>query len=617
MATETSQRSGMLGSIKSRLDPVLDPAHQRLLGFVQEYKDSKWAPAILMSPYLLYMAVFFAIPVIYMFLVSFYTNVSTGTMEAAFTLQNYVTVFTTDLYVKTLRLTVEISLISTLISILISYPIAYFIVFSSWKHSKALILAAIAPMLVGNVVRAFGWYALMDQSGLVNQLINVFGIEYTLLNTKPGLIIAISSVLLPFSVLILLSNLFSIDQDLLEAGRSLGGNPLQIFAFVTLPLSLPGIIGATLISFVLTMGTFATAVFIGMPQVPMLGPYIYQVAAAGLNWPLGAALSFVLLAVSLTLVVIYSRLMDVGSSRQGVQFSLISDESARIGRERTFSFAGLLKALPFDTRIVGTLTLGNVLLRSLLVAAFVFLLIPVIFAVMVSFSQGLYVIPPETPTLEWYGAILESGRWVDSFVVSFQYSIIATLIALVLSFSAAYTIGRFDFRLKQAISSATFLPLIIPQLILGIALLIFLNTFGLVGNIVGLSIAVAVYATPFSTQSLLIAMENFDDQLEEAAQMLGADEIQTFLRVTVPCLLPGIVSAAILAFIISFSNLQIAVFIQGPGVVPVPVRIYSQMQFGATPVIAAVATVNIIMTILAIAIVERLFGAAEALGYAS
>ena len=97
--------------------------------------------------------------------------------------------------------------------------------------------------------------------------------------------------------------------------------------------------------------------------------------------------------------------------------------------------------------------------------------------------------------------------------------------------------------------------------------------------------------------------------------MLGADEIKTFLRVTVPCLLPGIMSAGILSFIISYSNLQIAVFMQGPGIVPVPVRIFSQMQFGATPIIAAIATINIVITLIAIIVVERLFGAAEALGY--
>jgi len=616
MATSSGAGSTVVGKVKTQLSPLVEPVHNRLLAFIQDYKDSRWAPLLIMSPYLIYMGVFFAIPVLYMFIVSFYTNVSTGTMEAAFTVENYVEVFTTSLYVDTLYLTVEISLISTLLAIIISYPIAYFIVFSSWKYSKLLILAAVAPMLVGNVVRAFGWYALLDQSGLVNQIINVFGVNYTLLNTKPGVIIAIASVLMPFAVLILLSNLFSIDQALLQAGQSLGGNPLQTFWYITFPLSMPGIIGATLISFVLTMGTFATAVFIGMPQVPMIGPQIYQAAAAGLNWPLGAALSFVLLAVSLTLIMIYGRVMDVGSSREGVQYSFVSDDSADIGRERTFALSGVLKKLPFDLRLFGTQTLGGMLLRIGLVAAFIFLLIPVIFAVLISFSQGLYVIPPETPTLEWYLEAVNSGRWISSFVVSFQYSVLATVIALLLSFSAAYTIGRYDFPLKQVISSATFLPLIIPQIILGIALLIFLNRFGLVGNIAGLSIAVAVYATPFATQSLLIAIENFDDHLEEAAQMLGADEIQTFLRVTVPCLLPGIMSAAILAFIISYSNLQIAVFMQGPGIVPVPVRIFSQMQFGATPIIAAIATINIAITLFAIMVVERLFGAAEALGYA-
>ena len=612
----TSAGDTVIGRVESATSRYLEPVHDRLLTLIQRHKDSNRAPFILMSPYLLFMLVFFAVPVVYMFVVSFFHNIPAGTMEPGFTVANYVTVFTTPLYMDTLYLTVEISLIATLITILISYPIAYFIVFSNWKYAGLLILAAIAPMLVGNVVRAFGWYALLDTSGLVNQIVTPFGVDYTLLNTKPGLIIAIASVLMPFAILILLSNLYSIDQDLLEAGQSLGGNPLQTFAYVTFPLSLPGILGATLISFVLTMGTFATAVFIGMPQVPMLAPYIYQIAAADLNWPLGAAMSFGLLGVSLSIVYVYSRVMAVGSDRRGVQFNLVSDDAATVGRERRFVGSGLFSVLPFDRRVVRGFTFGKVLLVAGLVGAFVFLLIPVIFAVVISFSQGLYVIPPETPTFEWYVDVISSAQWISSFTVSFQYSILATLMALVLSFSAAYGIGRYEFPMKQAINSATFLPLIIPQIILGIALLIFLNQFGLVGNILGLSVGLAVYATPFAAQSLLIAMNNFDQELEEAAKSLGADEIQTFFKVTVPCLLPGIVSAAILAFIISFANLQIAVFLQGPGMVPVPVRIFGQMQFGATPVIAAVATVNIAITLFAIAIIERLFGTAEALGYA-
>ena len=98
-------------------------------------------------------------------------------------------------------------------------------------------------------------------------------------------------------------------------------------------------------------------------------------------------------------------------------------------------------------------------------------------------------------------------------------------------------------------------------------------------------------------------------------QGTAPDEIQTFLKITFPALLPGLLTAAIFSFVVSYSNLQIAVFLQGAGMTPIPVRIFAQMQFGASPVIAAVATINIFIVLLAIVIVERLFGAADALGY--
>ena len=291
--------------------------HEQLRSFVQRHKNESYAGYILAGPYLLYMAFFFFIPIAYIFLVSFYHNVPAGTMEPGFTLENYLTFFQSELYRNALFTTVEISVFSTVFTIIVSYPIAYFIVFSTWRYSKVLVLLVIAPMLVGNVVRAFGWFALMGSSGAINQLLDFVGVDYTLLNTKPGLVIAISSVLMPFAILILMSALYTLDREIIEAAYNLGGNQLQTFFYVTLPLSLPGVIGATLISFVLTMGTFATAVFIGMPQVPMIAPFIYNVASTDLNWPLGAAMSFVLLAVSLVLVYVYTRVVDVELGRGG------------------------------------------------------------------------------------------------------------------------------------------------------------------------------------------------------------------------------------------------------------------------------------------------------------
>ena len=285
--------------------------------------------------------------------------------------------------------------------------------------------------------------------------------------------------------------------------------------------------------------------------------------------------------------------------------------TVEVGRTRSFRLASTLDAVDFDRSLAGV-SLARVVWIALLAVVFTYLVLPVVFAVFISFNPSdLYAFPPNGFTLRWYGEILAGSQWIRSFLISFQYSIAATVIAIALSSTAAYAIFRF----KNALDAATFLPLMIPQVILGLALLLFLQNFGLDGNLAGLSLALAVVATPYATRSILTAMYNFDRSIEEAAMNLGADEIQTFRHVTFPALLPGVLTAAIFSFIVTYSNLQIAVFLQGAGVTPIPVLIFSQLNFGGSPVIAAVATVNIVIVLLAIVVVERLFGAAEALGY--
>lgn len=285
------------------------------------------------------------------------------------------------------------------------------------------------------------------------------------------------------------------------------------------------------------------------------------------------------------------------------------------GRTKKFRLSSVLGKVDLS-KSLGGVSLAGVSWAVILSVVFLYLLLPVIFAVVISVNPSdLYAFPPESITFKWYAAVLERTQWIDSFVLSFQYSILATVIAMVLSSSAAYAIARFDFRFRNLLDAATFLPLMIPQIILGLALLLFLQLFDLNNTLIGLSLALAVYATPYATRSILAAMQNFDRSVEEAAYNLGADEIQTFLRVTFPMLLPGLLTAAIFSFVVTYSNLQIAVFLTGAGMTPIPVRIFAQMQFGGSPIIAAVATINIVIVLAAIIITERLFGAAEALGY--
>lgn len=594
-------------SIKNRFTI---PLHDGLLRLIRRYKNTEAAPLLLAAPFLLYVFFLFIIPIAYLLVVSFYTNVAAGTMESTYTFENYVKVFTSSLYLKVIYNTVEISLISTVFTILASFPIAYYIVLSNFRYSKVLILLVISPMLVGNVVRAFGWWTLMGGSGVFNEVFAIFGFEYTLMKTKPGLIIAISSVLMPFVVLILLSVLYTLDPDLISAGYNLGGNHLQTFFYVTLPHLIPGLLASTILSFVLTMGTFATAVFIGMPEVPMIGPFIYQ-TANNINWPLASALSFVLLTISLVLVYLYTR---VASTEKPTGRESSADD---FGRSRNFHFATMLRKLDFGHDIKG-FSLSSILMGSLVFVCFFYLLIPVVFAVVISFNPStVYAFPPESLTLKWYEYVLSRPAWVSSFITSFEYAGIASVIAIAISAPTAFALDRFTFPGKQALQAGTFLPLMIPQIILGLALLIYLNPFGLVGNILGLSIGVAVIAIPFSVQTMLVTLHNFDRKVEEAALNLGADEIQTFLRITLPGILPGVLTAAILTFIVSYANLNVAIFLQGVGTIPIPVRIFAQMQYGASPSIAAVATINIIIVLIAVVFVERLFGAAEALGFTS
>lgn len=582
--------------------------YDRFLTFIQDYKETKYAPYILAGPYLIYLAILFVVPVAYLFLISFYINEGFGSMRTVFTLQNYIKVFTTPTYVDVIVNTVQISLISTVFTLVVSFPIAYFIVFSGFKYSKHLILLVIAPMLVGNVVRAFGWWTLLGERGLVNQFLGIFDLHFTLMKTKPGLIIAISSVLMPFVILILMSVLYTLDPELIDAGYNLGGNQLQTFSYVVLPLALPGIVASSILSFVLTMGTFATAVFIGMPQIPMIGPFIY-VTANNLNWPLASAMSFVLLVISMVLVLIYARLVNLNAAGSR---SVVQTET---GRQKSFHLNSILRRLDFGHTIAG-FSLQNTLMGIILFGTFFYLLIPVVFAIQISFNPStVYAFPPEHLTLKWYVEVFSRRAWISSFITSFQYSILASIIAIGLSAPTAYALNRFSFPGKDALQAGTFLPLMVPQIILGLALLLYLNELRLVGSLFGLSVGLGVIATPYAVQTMLATMHNFDNAVEEAAMNLGADEIQTFVRVTLPGILPGVLTAAILTFIVSYANLTVSIFLQGPGNIPIPARIYSQMQYGASPSIAAVATINIILVVIAVVIVERMFGAAEALGF--
>jgi putative spermidine/putrescine transport system permease protein len=229
-------------------------------------------------------------------------------MKGVFSLQNYVKLFRDDFYTDVLLFTAQVSALSTAICLLLGYPVAYFISRSpSEKLRSLLIIATVLPLLMGNAVRSAAWMVVMGSNGMINGLLlalGVIGEPIKILYTPTAVVIGLVSVLMPFAIITLQSVLDSIPTNLEEASRSLGYSPLRTMWSVVMPLSIPGIVAAGAICFSLSMNAYATPVLIGGPSVHMMGPLVFQQIAKVGNWPFGASLAWVLMAVTLVTTIV-------------------------------------------------------------------------------------------------------------------------------------------------------------------------------------------------------------------------------------------------------------------------------------------------------------------------
>lgn len=224
-------------------------------------------------------------------------------MVEALTLDNYARFFADSFYQEVLGTTLWISALSTLLCLVAGFPVAYFLVRqASDKWKGRLLLLIVLPLLMGNAVRTAAWMVILGDKGLFNAVIGAVGISpVKLMYTPTAVVIGLVSVLLPFMIVTLQSVIEGIDANLESAAQSLGASHLTVLRRVVLPLALPGILAGTMLCFILSMNAYATPVLIGGPSFHMMAPTVYQQVAKAMNWPFGAALAFVLMAVTLVL----------------------------------------------------------------------------------------------------------------------------------------------------------------------------------------------------------------------------------------------------------------------------------------------------------------------------
>ncbi len=272
-------------------------------------------PWLLMSPALTAVVLLLAVPLCFILVYSFWLRTATGDEQVGFYLDNWAEVLTDEFYRDILIQTLRIAGLSTLFCILLGYVPAYFIARSTTRHKAALILLLMLPFWISYIIRTMSWINILGVSGALNVFLLWTGLisePLQILYNEGTVILGLVHFLLPFMILNIYVSIDGIDTNLADAARSLGATGWQTFREVTLPLSMPGLAAGCLLCFVLGAGTYITPMILGGPRNAMFANLVFEAIITQLNWPLGSALSLVLLLVLGAVVVAYTRYAGIG-----------------------------------------------------------------------------------------------------------------------------------------------------------------------------------------------------------------------------------------------------------------------------------------------------------------
>jgi len=240
---------------------------------------------------------------------------------------------------------------------------------------------------------------------------------------------------------------------------------------------------------------------------------------------------------------------------------------------------------------------------------YMFLLLPLFVVILISFNPTQYAsFPPEGLTLSWYWEFLASDRLLNALVNSLVVAAGSAVVAGAVGLVSAIGFVRRDFRYKSVLSSLLFLPMLISPVVIGVALTAFLTDFGIQKNYLFLVIGHSTLVLPYVFVTVRAQLFGFDRSIEEAALTLGANELETFVEVTLPSIWPGLAAGMLLAFVISFGEFTATQFWVQPDTVTAPIEIYTMVRTSLTPEINAMATVLMIITVIIPLLLDVLLG---------
>ena len=546
-----------------------------------------WLPAV---PVLLFLLAFFVVPV------GQILERSVVGSGGVLTDRSFLQIADDLVYAKVLWITFKVAFLTALLSVLLGYPLAYWLSRLKDARRERWLLWVLLPFWTSFLVKTYAWILLLTRMGVLSKLATMSGVaehSFALVPSLAGVLIGMVQAMLPLAVMTMLPVMRTVDPSLSQAAQTMGAQRGMSFFTIFLPLSAPGVAAAALLIFISSFGFFIVPALLGTPRETMIAQLVISAVLSLFDMHLAAALSVVILAASIVIFLAYDQVVGLsslaGQSGERDRRSPLRGAGGRLAYALGRAGDLLLRAAPpvddgAGPRALGPLGLYVCLLLFCMVA-------PVLSVVPYAFTRSDFVaFPPDLFSLRWFANFLHSPVWRAAILRSFEVGFGTALLASCLGFGATLAMTRLPQRATRGLFALLVAPLIVPRIVVAVGLLYLLSSLRLVGTNAGLVIGHTVLAIPYVVVTLAAGFQRFDWRLDDAARLMGASLRRRIATVLFPLMKGSVIAGFLFAFLVSFDDLTIAIFVSGGVNTTLPKLMWDNIQLAITPTLSAVAT---------------------------
>ncbi|GBQ57514.1 ABC transporter permease subunit [Komagataeibacter swingsii] len=541
-----------------------------------------------LAPAVVYLMIFFVVPLFQLFWGSVTDN--GGSLSPV----HYQRFFSVPVFVRLLGTTLLCALVVAGFSAVLGYPVVRFVAGQPASRRRWLMLLIILPLWSSFMARTFGWIVILGYHGALNDFLLRIGLishPVHFLYNRGAVLLGMTHSLLPIFMLNVLPVMLAISPVLPRAAMTLGAGAGTALWRLVLPLSAPGFSAGFLLVFMAASSFFIVPELLGGAGDILMPQLIIAEVEQTLNWHFAACLCVIMIVATFVCYGGLSRLFSFFPPRAGG------------GVERVLSVLGhgsdrVIERLGGLCRFLPGMFSG---------AVFVFLFLPILILVSISFTSGdLLDWPPKGLSLRWYRTVLHDPLWVTAAWRSLRVAVISALIATAIGSLAAVGLARLSRRQAAVIMFVLMAPLVTPHIAIGVSLYRFFSGWGMIGSDMAIVLGHVIGSIPYCVMSLSASFRYYDPQYDRAAATLGAPAYKRFFRIILPLVMPGLLAAFLFAFTLSFDELTVALFVTGGMKTTLPKQMWDSAVLSVDPSLAVVSTlllgVNATMALVATAL---------------